>query len=106
MHQLLQPLLPSPTRAALVAQWLHLTRTVLPGMATAHRWPIRFDHCFMRVFLDHAMQGRWDRTVRRPAIRHMPDADLHRAIELAEAVVAAPHRLPELNAQSLVWRRA
>ena len=75
-------------------------------MAPAQRWPIRFDHCFRRVFLDHAMQGRWDRTVRRPAIRHMTDDGLHRAIELAESVVAAPHRLPELNQQSLAWRQA
>ena len=96
---------PEPLRAALVARWLVLTRTVLPGMASTYSWPIRFDHCFMRVFLDHAMQDRWDRTVARPAIRHMRDSDLRRAVELAEAVVAAPHRLPALNAQSLAWRR-
>jgi len=92
-------------RVALVARWLELTRVVLPDMAAAAGWPIRLDHCFMRVFLDHAMQDRWDRTVARPAIRHMRDSDLRRAVELAEAVVAAPHRLPALNAQSLAWRR-
>lgn len=96
---------PGLDRPALVARWLDLTRTVLPAMAATHHWPIRYDHCFMRVFLDHAMQGRWDRTVRRPAIRHMAENDLRRAIELAEAVLAAPQRLPEMNAQSLAWRR-
>ncbi len=92
-------------RTALVARWLTLTRSVLPGMAAAERWPIRADHCFMRVCLDHAAGGRWDAAFRRPAIRHMPDADLARAVAVAELVVAAPDRLPGLNAQSLQWRR-
>ncbi len=93
-------------RTALVARWLELTRDVLPGMAAAERWPIRADHCFMRVCLDHAVGGRWDAVIRRPAIRHMPDAGLACAVAVAESVAAAPDRLPGLNAQSLAWRRA
>jgi hypothetical protein len=94
-----------PERRELVAHWLRLTRDILPKMAAAEGWPIRADHCFMRVFLDHAMSGRWDATVCRPAIRHMDRADLARAVALAEAVVAAPARLPGLNQQSLAWRQ-
>ncbi len=94
----------SEARQALVARWLALTRTVLPGMAEAAGWPIRSDHCFMRVFLDHAMGGRWDRTVPRPAIRHMAAEDLQRAVDLAETVVREPALLPDLNRQSLAWR--
>ena len=93
-------------RGELVARWLHLTREVLPAMAGAHGWPIRADHCFMRVFLDHAMGERWDTSIQRPAIRHMQAADLARATALAESVVAAPALLPGLNAQSLAWRRS
>ena len=89
-----------------MARWLELCRDVLPGMAAAQDWPIRYDHCFMRVFLDHAMGGRWDRTVRRPAIRHMHTSDLRRAVGMAEAVVVHPGRLPGLNAASLAWRVA
>lgn len=74
-------------------------------MAAAHAWPIQADHCFMRVFLDHAMGGRWDRTVRRPAIRHMETTDLRRAVALAETVLADPNCLPALNAASLAWRK-
>ncbi len=93
-------------RTALVERWLMLTRSVLPGMAAAAGWPIRADHCFMRVFLDHAMQGPWHRTVPRPAIRHMDLVALRRAVAAAEQVLAEPALLPALNARSLAWRRA
>lgn len=93
-------------RERLVARWLTLMRDVLPGMAAAQRWPIRYDHCFMRVCLDHAMGGPWHFQLRRPAIRHMEDARLAAAIAVAEAIVADPGCLPALNAQSLQWRRA
>ena len=92
-------------RGAIVERWLHLTRVVLPGMAAANRWPIRLDHCFMRVFLDHAAGGQWNLSVERPAIRHMHLADLERAVAAAEATIADPARLPTLNAASLAWRR-
>ena len=92
-------------RDALLSRWLELTRTVLPGMARVQAWPIHDDHCFMRVFLDHAMQDRWDRTIPRPAIRHMPTDALARAVEAAERTIETPNLLPRLNTQSLSWRR-
>ena len=88
-----------------MARWLALTREVLPGMPAAARWPIRYDHCFMRVFLDHAMQGPWHHSVRRPAIRHMENAALARAVALAERAVVNPGDLPVLNRASLKWRK-
>ena len=93
-------------RERLVAHWLNLTRGVLPGMAAAHRWPIRLDHCFMRVCLDNALRRPWHETVRRPAIRHLDLAQLQGAIAVAEGIVADPARLPALNQASLEWRRA
>ncbi len=94
------------TREQLAARWLDLTRRVLPGMAEAVGWPIRLDHCFMRVCLDHALGQPWHERVRRPAIRHLSDEDLRRAITVAERVAADPALLPGLNAQSIAWRRA
>ena len=87
-----------------MAHWLDLTRRVLPGMADAHRWPIRFDHCFMRVCLDNAIGAAWHTQVRRPAIRHLTDAQLRDAIAWAERIVADPGLLPPLNRRSLDWR--
>ena len=92
-------------RAALLSRWLTLTRDTLPAMAWRHHWPIALDHCFMRVCLDAAIGQRWDRVVGRPAIRHLTDAQLARAVEVAETIAGDPARLPGLNEQSLRWRR-
>ena len=88
-----------------VGRWLALTRDVLPGMAVVQRWPIRFDHCFMRVLLDNTLEGVWHHTIKRPAIRHLSPEMLERAIALGERVVAEPALLPELDRRSLAWRR-
>ena len=92
-------------REQLVARWLGLTRRVLPDLAQGARWPIRFDHCFMRVCLDHALGQPWHERVRRPAIRNLTDDQLLAAIAVAEWIAANPDTLPRLNAQSLAWRR-
>ena len=94
------------TREQLTARWLDLTRRVLPDMAQEARWPIRLDHCFMRVCLDYAIGQPWHEQVRRPAIRHLSDEELRRAVAVAERVAANPAVLPGLNERSLAWRRA
>lgn len=91
-------------RAALRARWMDLTRRVLPDMAPAQRWPIRLDHCFMRVCLDHAVGDVWTAHIPRPAIAHMDMPTLARAVAIAEAIRDQPETLPALNQQSLVWR--
>jgi hypothetical protein len=98
------PCVPTSPRAALLARWLELTREVLPGMATAERWPIRLDHCFMRVCLDAAIGRPWHEAVRRPAIHNLTEAQLADVIAIAERIRAEPGLLPPLNAQSLRWR--
>lgn len=89
-----------------VARWLDLTRRVLPGMASAAAWPIRLDHCFMRVCLDHAIGQPWHEQVARPAIRHLTDEQLQAAITIAERIATEPSALDALNTQSIAWRRA
>ncbi len=93
-------------RAALVERWLLLTREILPAMAAGENWPIRFDHCFMRVCLDDAMGRPWTEVLRRPAIATMSDAQLAAAIRTAESIVERPETLPVLNERSLDGRRA
>lgn len=95
---------PSAMRGDAVARWLHLTRVALPGLAATHRWPIRHDHCFMRVCLDLAIGAPWHQQVCRPAIRHLDDTQLGRAIALAERIAAEPASLAALNRESLALR--
>ncbi|MBE7210695.1 MAG: hypothetical protein INR65_06720 [Gluconacetobacter diazotrophicus] len=59
----------------------------------------------MRVCLDHVLGTRWDTVVSRPAIRHLTVAQLDAAIACAERILADPACLPELNRESLAFRR-
>lgn len=94
------------SRPALEAQWLELTRRTLPGLAEERGWPVRADHCFQRILLDHATQGVWYNAIPgRPAYRSAERAVLERAIALGLAVVAGDADLHELNRRSLAWRR-
>ncbi|MEM1042804.1 MAG: hypothetical protein AAGI91_09255 [Bacteroidota bacterium] len=92
---------------ALRARYLHLTREVLPAQAAeAGDWPVRYDHCFMRIVLDHVFGGRWyDHVEARPACRHLTGEQLRRAVDLAEEIAAegAP-LLRTMNQRSLAWR--
>ncbi|MBV9655121.1 MAG: hypothetical protein JOZ42_11225 [Acetobacteraceae bacterium] len=89
----------------LVQRWFALTRGMLPALAARHRWPIRFDHCFMRVCLDHAFGRPWRTVVGAPAIRNMTGAELLAAVAVAERIAANPEILPALNRESLRLRR-
>ena len=92
-------------RALLQSRWLRLTREVLPGLAATRGWPVKADHCFQRILLDHACAGRWtDHIAGRPAYSHATDDQLARAIALGEAAVAGAADLNALNRRSLAWR--
>ena len=93
-----------PEREALDGRWLALTRGTLPALAARHRWPIRRDHCFMRVCLDVSFGQPWRELVGPPAIRNLTAAQLRAAIAVAERIVAEPALLPALNRQSLHMR--
>lgn len=97
---------PDPTRADLVARYLHLTRTILPGLArTAPRaWPVRHDHCFQRIVLDAVCGGVWYDHIDRPAYRHLTHAQAARAVRLCERIMSGQADLAALNRRSLGWR--
>ena len=93
-----------PERAALEERWFALTRDEMPGLAAERGWPVRFDHCFQRILLDNACEGRWTDAIRRPAYAHAPDTILRAAIDLGQDVVADRADLWALDANSLRWR--
>lgn len=93
------------TRAVLEARWLHLTRSALPQVAPERGWPVRLNHCFQRILLDHAAGGCWyDHIEGRPAYRRADKALLARAVALGEAVLAGKVDLHAMNRRSLAWR--
>ena len=92
---------------ALRERWLHLTREALPARAASEPgWPVRFDHCFMRIGLDHAVGQRWTDVIASPAYKEASPAQLARAVAVAEAMLeGGPEAARPLNDASRRWRR-
>ena len=94
-------------RDGLLRRYRELVDTELPARAAQDRWVLRFDHCFGRVLLDHAVGRRWydvlDR--RSAAYRQLDDAQLGAAVALGERLLReGDPLLRRLDAQSLAWR--
>ena len=94
-------------RYDLQQRYLDLTRVELPAAARARGWPIRHDHCFMRIILDHLFEDCWyhhlDRRLR--AYKQLNQAQLERAVALGEAMLDADDlQVEAMNARSLRWR--
>ena len=81
---------------------------MLPKLASTHKWPIRWDHCFQRVALDAAFGGCWyDHLDRKkgPAIKQIATADLSRAVAAARRMEEQGEvAVVELDDASLRWR--
>ena len=87
------------------AAWRDLVERRLPEAARTHRdWPVRLDHCFARILLDHACGGPWRERVKPPAHANLPADRLEAAIALGEALLAGEADLHALNRRSLAWR--
>lgn len=88
-----------------LARWKHLTETLLPDRARELRWPIRLDHCFKRITLDHACNDLWTRHLPKPAQSYLAGHTLARALAAAEALLSGDRALlDQLNQQSLQHR--
>ncbi len=95
----------SPEEQAAVARWKQLTEHILPAHAREQHWPIRLDHCFKRICLDHAFGDVWYAHLPKPAERHLRGAPLARAVACAEALAAGDRPLLDRrNAESLRYR--
>lgn len=87
------------------AAWRDLVERRLPEAARTHRdWPVRLDHCFARILLDHACGGPWRDHVAPPAHANLPADRFEAAIALGEALLAGEADLHALNRRSLAWR--
>lgn len=74
--------------------------------ATVEGWPIRADHCFLRIAYDNAAGAKWDTVVKPPAWRNLPVDRLAAALSVLDRIEAGGRsRLGPANAASLAWRR-
>lgn len=98
--------LPPPPRLDPVAQYLHLTRTIMPALAQASKrhWPVRNDHCLQRIVLDTICGGVWYDCIARPAYRHLSVVQGLLAVQLCQQIIAGAADLTALNQHSLAWR--
>ena len=70
------------------------------------RYPIKLNHCFLRVVYDNLVEDKWKRvlTGKEPAIQQLNETQLERAVEIGEAIMVDPERCRQLNQRSLEWR--
>ena len=98
---------PSDPLAPLRAEYLRLVKVDLPAAAAraGPAWPIRLDHCFMRVVLDAVFARRWTDLIDRrrgPAYRQLSADQLRRAIAVARSMLDdGSARVIELDDASL-----
>ena len=99
---------PPQSRDELVAEYQRLAKVALPARAKDEKWPIRFDHCFMRVMLDCAFGKCWYECLDRKrgsAISQISDADLAAAVAVGLRMEAEGRSaVDELDARSLRLR--
>ncbi|MGG6281837.1 hypothetical protein ACQ4M3_09725 [Leptolyngbya sp. AN03gr2] len=88
------------------SRYLKLVCVELPNAARFDpRFPVREDHCFMRVVLDNLFGGYWQDFLnsKKSAYKQLSDDQLVRAISIAESLFDVG-QLIELNKQSLILR--
>lgn len=77
-----------------------------PRAARSGGYPVRYNHCFLRIVYDNLFGCKWREALpgKTPAIHQLTDEQLRRAIALGEEVIADPDLARELNDRSLRWR--
>ncbi|MGF1524512.1 MAG: hypothetical protein ACFBSF_19490 [Leptolyngbyaceae cyanobacterium] len=90
--------------ARLTEQYLDLVNQQLPNAAQRGGYPVRFNHCFIRIILDNICGCEWSRVIKRPAYKHLTDVQLTQAIALAQEFLANPEACFVANKVSLQYR--
>ena len=87
-------------------QYLNLINHQLPALAKQTSMPVRFNHCFARIVLDNLFEDCWYNHLSRkqPAYKQLSEAQLIKAIAIAQSIADYPERIVQLNQNSLGWR--
>lgn len=83
-----------------------LANTDFPAAARSGDYPVRFNHCFLRIVYDNLFGGKWQEALSngKPAIHQLTEEQLTAAIELGERLIDDPAHCRLLNERSLRWR--
>lgn len=76
----------------------------LPEMAASRGWQIAETAAFQRIILDNVCKGVWYDKLQEPAIMHMSEAQLRKAVYLAEDFVTGSRPLETYDERSQQWR--
>ena len=84
----------------------HQANVEFPAAAKAGGYPIRLNHCFLRVVYDNLFGAQWQTKLAKgkPAIRQLTDAQLERALAIGRSIIADKATCVALNRRSLDWR--
>lgn len=77
-----------------------------PQAARSGDYPVRFNHCFLRIVYDNLFDAPWREILPkgRPAVEQLDRHQLRRAIEIGRDVIDDPAACRRLNARSLALR--
>ena len=77
----------------------------LPALADDRGWPIGLAQEFEQLVLDTICKAPWQQKVAAPPTQFLRNAQLRKAVYLAEDLVTGTTALEPLYQQSLGWRQ-
>ena len=95
-----------PTRETLKDQLRHQANETFPAAARSGNYPVRFNHCFLRIVYDNLLGDRWQNVLAKgtPAIHQLDEEQLTEALRIGRSIIDDPERCRALNRRSLGWR--
>ena len=83
-----------------------LANVEFPKAAKEGKYPIIFNHCFLRVVYDSLFEDKWQHQLKKgqPAIHQLTAEQLDQAIKTGEAMVKDKDLTVDLNQKSLTYR--
>jgi hypothetical protein len=94
-------------KAQLQEVYLDSTNNTLPNLSKKRNWPVRFNHCFQRIILDHLFEDSWYNHLSRKeaAYKQLNTDQLEQAVKFIEKIIRSEDTfLVEANRNSLKWR--
>lgn len=84
----------------------HQANVAFPAAARAGKYPIIYNHCFLRVVYDNLFGEKWQRVLgdKKPAIHQLDETQLRRATEIGQRLIADRAACETMNRKSLEYR--